>query len=257
MPTTREVSPVGDWPPLSKVVPAVGEAIAAAANAGPGDKALDVGAGDGNVAIPLAKAGAQVTALDPTPELFESGRARAAEAGVEIEWVEGDAMDLRYEDGSFDVVTSNFGAMFAPDHKRAAAELTRVGRSVVMTTWDFEGMNGQLFVVMRPYMPPPPDGAQPPPLWGVEDHIRECFAPTGREVTIERDTAPTGTFASVDDYTDFLLRTLGPVDLARPQLEADGRWDEMRAAVRGNYERFNEADDGTFRASPTYFRISA
>jgi hypothetical protein len=106
-------------------------------------------------------------------------------------------------------------------------------------------------------MPPPPEGAQPPPLWGVEEHIRECFAPTGRAVTIERDTAPTGTFASVDDYTDFLLRVLGPADLARPALEADGRWDEMRAAVRANYERFNEAVDGTFRASPTYFRITA
>src|SRR3954447_23612763 len=257
MSTPREVWAAGDWPSLSKLVVIPGEATAAAANVGPRDKALDVGAGDGNVAIPLAKAGAQVTALDPTPELVHSGRRRAAEAGVEIEWVEGDAMDLPFEDQSFDVVTSNFGAMFAPDHKRTAAELTRVGKRVVMTTWDFEGMNGQLFVVMPPFMPPPPEGAEPPPLWGVEDHVRECFAPTGREVTIERDTAPTGTFASLDDYTDFLLSTLGPVALARPALEATGRWDEMRAAVRANYERFNEADDGTFRASPTYFRISA
>jgi SAM-dependent methyltransferase len=257
MPTPREQWSAGDWPTLSKLVASAGEATAAASGAGPGMKALDVGAGDGNVAIPLAKSGAAVTALDPAPELFESGRARAAEAGVEIEWVEGDAMDLPFEDGSFDVVTSNFGAMFAPDHKRAAAELTRVGRRVVMATWDFEGMNGQLFVVMRPFMPPPPDGAEPPPLWGVEDHVRECFAPTGRDVTIERDTAPTPTFASADEYTDFLLRVLGPVDLARPALEADGRWDDLRAAVLDNFSRFNEADDGSFRASPTYFRITA
>src|SRR6266498_2110326 len=213
MPTPREVWSAGDWPSLSKLIVAAGEATAAASGAGPGDKALDVGAGDGNVAIPLAKAGAQVTALDPTPELFEGGRARAADAGVEIEWVVGDAMDLPYDDGSFDVVTSNFGAMFAPDHKRAAAELARVGGRIVMTTWDLEGMNGELFAVMAPFMPPPPNGAQPPPLWGVEDHVRECFEPTGRDVTIERDTAPTGTFASVDEHTDFLLRSLGPVAL--------------------------------------------
>jgi SAM-dependent methyltransferase len=257
MPTPREVWSAGDWPSLSKLVVAPGEATAAAAGVGPGATALDVGAGDGNVAIPMAKAGAKVTALDPTPELFESGRARAAAAGVDIDWVVGDVMDLPYDDQSFDVVTSNFGAMFAPDHKRAAAELARVGKRVIMTAWDLDGMNGQLFAVMRPFMPPPPDGAEPPPLWGVEEHVRECFAPTGREVTIERDAAPTGTFASLDDYTDFLLRTLGPVELARPQLEADGRWDEMRAVVRANYERFNEATDGTFRASPTYFRILA
>jgi SAM-dependent methyltransferase len=257
MPTPRELWSAGDWPSLSKLIVAAGEATAAASGAGPGDKALDVGAGDGNVAIPLAKAGAQVTALDPTPELFEGGRARAAEAGVEIEWVVGDAMDLPYDDGSFDVVTSNFGAMFAPDHKRAAAELARVGGRIVMTTWDLEGMNGQLFAVMAPFMPPPPEGAQPPPLWGVEGHVRECFAPTGREVTIERDTAPTSTFASVDEYTDLLLNSLGPVALARPGLDASGRWDELRAAVRANYERFNEATDGTYRASPSYFRILA
>jgi SAM-dependent methyltransferase len=257
MPTPREVWSAGDWPSLSKLVAAVGEATAAAAVVAPGMKALDVGAGDGNVAIPLAKAGAQVTALDPTPELFESGRTRAAEAGVEIEWVEGDAMDLPYEDQSFEVVTSNFGAMFAPDHKRAAAELTRVGKRVIMTTWDFEGMNGQLFVAMRPFMPPPPDGAQPPPFWGVEEHVRECFAPTGRGVTIERDTAPTPVFESLEAYTDWFVRVLGPLDLARPALEADGRWDDARAAVRANFERFNEATDGTFRSSPSYLRISA
>jgi ubiquinone/menaquinone biosynthesis C-methylase UbiE len=257
MPTARELWSAGDWPSLSKVVESVGEATAAASGAGSGTRALDVGAGNGNVAIPLARAGAQVTALDPTPELFESGRARAAEAGVEIEWVEGDAMDLPYEDGSFDVVTSNFGAMFAPDHKRAAAELARVGGRIVMTTWDHEGMNGQMFATCAPFMPPPPEGAEPPPLWGVEEHVRECFAPTGREVTIERHVAPTPEFESVDAYTDWMLAVLGPVALARPGIEAAGRWEELRAAVRANFERFNEADDGSFRASPRYFRILA
>jgi SAM-dependent methyltransferase len=257
MPTPRELWSAGDWPTLSKVVVSAGEATAAASGAGPGTKALDVGAGDGNVAIPMAKAGAQVTALDPTPELFDSGRARAAAAGVEIQWVEGDAMDLPFDEGAFDVVTSNFGAMFAPDHKRTAAELSRVGGKVVMTTWDFEGMNGQLFVVMREFLPPPPDGAEPPPFWGIEDHVRECFAAAGREVTIERDVAPTPEFASVEAYTDSLLRVLGPVDLARPQIEADGRWDDLRSAVRDTFARFNEADNGGFRASPSYFRITA
>jgi SAM-dependent methyltransferase len=257
MPTARELWSAGDWPTLSKLVAATGEATAAAANVGPGTTALDVGAGDGNVAIPMAKAGAKVTALDPTPELFESGRARAAEAGVEIEWVEGDAMDLPFDDQSFDVVTSNFGAMFAPDHKRAAAELTRVGGRVIMTTWDIEGANGQMFAALRPFMPPPPEGAEPPPLWGIEEHVRECFAPTGRSVTIERGTAPTPTFESVDAYVDFMMSVLGPIALARPALEEAGRWNEARAALVENFSRFNEATDGTFRASPTYFRISA
>jgi hypothetical protein len=126
-----------------------------------------------------------------------------------------------------------------------------------MTTWDFESMNGQLFLALAPFMAPPPNGAEPPPLWGIEDHVRECFAPTGRDVTIERDTAPTPTFESLDVYTDFLLRVLGPIALARPALEAAGTWDDLRAAARATFERFNEATDGTYRASPAYLRILA
>ena len=90
---------------------------------------LDVGTGSGgNVAIPAALRGATVVGCDVTPELFEHARRRAAAAGVEVEWVEADAQDLPFADASFDRVTSTFGAMFAPDHLRAAAELVRVCR---------------------------------------------------------------------------------------------------------------------------------
>lgn len=256
MPTPREIWSAGDWPSLSRLVVSAGKATAACAAVGPGMEVLDVGAGDGNVAIPLAQTGARVIALDPTPEMFVSGRARAAEAGVEIEWVEGDVMDLPFEDGRFDAVTSNFGAMFAPDHARAASELVRVGRRLVMTTWDAEHMNGQLFAALAPFVPPPPAGTQPPTLWGIDAHVRESFAATGRAPSIERDSAPVA-FESLDAYTDFIVTVLGPLALARPALEAAGTWDDVRAAVRANFERFNEAEDGSFRASPAYLRISA
>ncbi len=63
---------------------------------------------------------------DITLELLAQARQRAARAGVGVDWIEADAQDLPFPDGSFDRVISTFGSMFAPDHERAAAELVRV-----------------------------------------------------------------------------------------------------------------------------------
>src|SRR3712207_4540363 len=90
-----------------------------------GVRVLDVAAGTGNASIPAAQLGAQVTASDLTPELFEAGRRRAEAAGVEIEWVEADAERLPFDDESFDVVISSIGAMFAPHHEEVADQLVR------------------------------------------------------------------------------------------------------------------------------------
>lgn len=248
----------GDWPELSKLVVDAGMRTVERAGVRPGQQVLDVGAGDGNVAIPAAQAGGRVTALDPTPELFESGRTRAAEAGVEIEWVEGEASALPYEDGAFDAVLSNFGAMFAPDHARTAAELARVcapGGVIVMTAWAADHMLGRLFLTIAPYLGPPPEGAQPPFLWGDEDHARECFAPTGREVTVERDVSPLE-FPSLDDYVDFLSATLGPIALNRPRLEREGTYETLREAMRALFSEYGEPGAATWRAAPEYLAIS-
>ena len=108
---------------------------------------VTVGSG-GTIAIPAAQRGAHVVGVDLTPELLEHARRRAAEAGVEIEWVEADAQSLPFADASFDRVLSTFGAMFAPDHARAAAELVRVcrpGGLVAMATWANDGFPGGLF----------------------------------------------------------------------------------------------------------------
>ena len=109
------------------------------------DVVLDVACGSGNATIPAAKTGARTTGLDITPELLEAGKKAAAEAGVEIEWIVGDAQDLPFDDASFDVVISVFGCMFAPDHRRTAEELARVlkpGGRMVVAAWRPEGNFG-------------------------------------------------------------------------------------------------------------------
>lgn len=119
----------GDWDGFSRLVEPVGGLVLDRIGVEPGTDLLDVGTGSGGtVAIPAALRGATVVGCDVTPELFEHARRRAAAAGVEVEWVEADAQDLPFGDASFDRVTSTFGAMFAPDHLRAGAELVRVCR---------------------------------------------------------------------------------------------------------------------------------
>src|SRR4051794_21155499 len=103
----------GDWDAFSGLIASVGELILDRIDVQPGLELLDVGTGSGGtVAIPAALRGAQVVGLDITPELLVHARRRAADAGVDVQWVEGDAGELPFADASFDRVTSTFGAMF-------------------------------------------------------------------------------------------------------------------------------------------------
>jgi 2-polyprenyl-6-hydroxyphenyl methylase/3-demethylubiquinone-9 3-methyltransferase len=151
-------------------------------------------------------------ASDLTPENFEAGRREARARGVELDWVEGDAEALPFADVEFDVVTSSFGAMFAPDHQAVADELVRVcrpGGTIGMLNFTPEGLAADFFGVLAPYMPPPPPGALPPLMWGSEEHVRDLFADrveslemTRREY-VERAASPR-------DYREFFKATFGP-----------------------------------------------
>jgi SAM-dependent methyltransferase len=133
----------GDFPAVARLTLwEVGPRIVAAVGVQPGERTLDVACGTGNAAIRAAQAGAQVTGVDLTPELFDAARAEAAQAGVTVDWVQGDAEDLPFEDEAFDVVLSTFGCMFAPRHAIAASEIARVlrpGGRIGITSWTPEG----------------------------------------------------------------------------------------------------------------------
>jgi len=191
----------------------LGPVLVAACGVSPGQRVLDVAAGTGNVAIRAAEAGAEVVASDLTPENFEAGREEARARGVEVEWVEADAEALPFADGEFDVVTSSFGAMFAPDHRAVAGELVRVcrpGGTIGMANFTPDGLGGEFFAVFAPYLPAPPPGALPPVLWGSEEHVRALFGDRvewlelTRKHYVERAASPR-------DYCQFFKTTFGPV----------------------------------------------
>jgi ubiquinone/menaquinone biosynthesis C-methylase UbiE len=249
----------GDWDGFSRTIRPVGPLVLDRVGVGPGIRLLDVGTGTGgNVAIPAAQRGAEVVGVDVTPELFEHARRRAAEAGVEVSWIEADAQDLPFAEASFDRVTSTFGAMFAPDHRRAAAELTRVcrpGGRIVMTTWVNDGFVGEMFTLTGSYMPPPPAGAEPPPLWGVEAHVTEVFSAAGVAAEIARETV-SFEFPSVEDAVRQYAEDFGPFVMARRTLEPQNRWEAFLEEFGDLIRRFHTPRDGSATIQSDFFVIT-
>jgi SAM-dependent methyltransferase len=204
----------GDYPALaSDLIWSLGARLVDALDISPGERVLDVAAGSGNAAIPAAVRGAAVVASDLTPELFDAGQRRAAEAGASLEWVTGDAEALPFADDEFDVTMSCVGVMFAPHHERAAAELLRVtrpGGRIGLLSWTPGGFIGGMFATMKPFNAPLPAGARPAPLWGDEDHVRALLGDSVTDVRAMRETVRIDRFQSGEEFRAYFASHYGP-----------------------------------------------
>jgi ubiquinone/menaquinone biosynthesis C-methylase UbiE len=242
----------GDWPTVAPTIADVSSVVVERLDVGPDHDFLDVATGSGTAAILGAQRGARTTGLDFVPALVEAATRRAQEEDVEATFVVGDAQDLPFEDDSFDRVSSVFGAMFAPDQERAAAELTRVcrpGGVIAVTAWTPEGLNGRMFTTIGKHMPPPPDGFKPPVLWGTEERVGELFA--GHDVQTER-LMHTYEHDRFDDLFGLLESSLGPIVTARSVLEPQGTWEAAREELRAVYLEANERELPVVRTSAEY-----
>lgn len=210
----RAMWALGDYAAVAaEVIPNLGAVLVEACGVQAGHRVLDVAAGSGNAAIPAALAGADVVAADLTPELLEAGRRAAAGHGADLEWHEADVERLPYPDGEFDVVLSCVGVMFAPHHQEAADEMLRVcrpGGTIGLINWTPGGFVGQMFGVMKPYVAPPPPGAQPPPLWGDDAHLRKLFGDRVDDVTTRAQETPVDRFAEPEQFRDYFKTYYGP-----------------------------------------------
>jgi ubiquinone/menaquinone biosynthesis C-methylase UbiE len=204
----------GDYARVAdEIVAGVGPALVAATGIGPGQRVLDVAAGSGNASIPAALAGADVLATDLTPELIEAGRRTPIDGAASISWEVADAEALPYPDADFDTVISCIGVMFAPHHQVAADELVRVcrpGGRIGLLSWTPGGFIGQMFATMKPYAPPPPAGAQPPPLWGEEDHVTALLGDRVRDVRAHTESLRVDAFATPEEFRDYFKEHYGP-----------------------------------------------
>lgn len=239
MASERSMWALGDYHRFAKhTVWGLGPVLVEACGISPGQRVLDVAAGTGNVAIRAAEAGAQVVALDVTPENFEAGRREAAARGVELDWVEGDAAALPFGDAQFDVVTSSVGAIFAPDHQAVADEIVRVcrpGGTIGMINFTPDGLAGDFFELLGRYAPPLPPGALAPVTWGSETHVRELFGDRVASLELTRRSYVERSPGDPAAYCEFFKQTFGPVVALRAELASEP---ERLAALDRDFLRF-------------------
>jgi ubiquinone/menaquinone biosynthesis C-methylase UbiE len=242
----------GDYHMIGTQIQIVSELLIEALDVHSTERLLDVATGSGNAALAAARRGLDVTGVDYVPALLDRARRRADADGLSIEFVEGDAEALPFEDGSFDVTSSVFGAMFAPDQEQTASELARVTRTggrIGIVAHTADGFIGNLFKVIGKHVPPPA-GLRSPIQWGTEARLRELFIGQIADLKAEkrfytfRDRSP-------EHFVDYWRTYYGPT------LKAfDAVGDAGRAALEADMTdligRFNRAEDGTMVVPSEY-----
>jgi SAM-dependent methyltransferase len=218
----------GDFAEIATLIVPVAERLCDAADLRAGWSVLDVACGSGNAAIAAARLGCVVSGIDYVPALLERGRERAAAERISLDLRHGDAEEIPFPDASFDATLSVYGAMFAPDQRRAAAEILRVtrpGGTVALASWTPQGFIGDMFRAVAAHVPPPA-GLASPMLWGTEEHLAELFGPEvswthRRETFTFRFTSAAAFVECFAAYYGPTLKALEAAGPARDALERD------------------------------------
>lgn len=252
----RQTWSTGDFPKMGVELAIVGEHLCEAIPLHAGDRVLDVGTASGNTAISAARRRAMVTGIDLVPELLEHARRRAEAEGFHIDFREDNAMALSFADGSFDVVLSTFGAIFAPDPEKTASEMARVcrpGGKIAMANWTPDSLLGKLFRLLARYSPPA-SRVDAPVEWGEEATLRSRLGPYVENLRIERRAV--GLRAqSAEHWVEFMRTHFGPAIEAFAHSNSpaaqEALADEMAALMREH----NSARNGTVLGISEYLEV--
>jgi len=226
-------------------------------NIPPGTRLLDVACGAGQLTIPAAKRGIQVTGLDLADNLVKQAQEKAAAQGLTIPIEQGDAENLPYPDASFDVVMSLIGSMFAPRPELVASEMIRVcrpGGRIVMGNWTPAGHVGQMFKVIGKHVPPLPHFPSPL-LWGDESTVRQRFGDKVKDLRVTRYMYPFDYPYSPSKVVDFFNEFYGPANKAYASLDDNGKKafnDDLTSLWTAN----NVATDGTTHVDGEYIELT-
>ncbi len=240
----------GDYAVIGTTLQIVGEQLCETVDLRAGSRVLDVAAGNGNATIAAARRFAHVTSTDYVGQLLERARERAAADRLDVTFEIADAEALPYPDGSFDVVLSTFGVMFAPDQPQAAREMLRVVRSggrIGVASWTPQGFIGQLLKIVSGYVPPPA-GLQPPTLWGTRSRLEELFSGQPMEL---HDRTFTFRYQSPGHWLQVFRTYYGPTHRAFASLDPE-KQAQLEADIFSLLEVNNRSGDATLVVPSAY-----
>ena len=257
----------GDFTSIAEAMRESGTALIDKLGITPGMDVLDLGCGDGTTALPAARLGANVQGVDIARNLVEAGNKRIKEEGLtNITIREGDATNLHeLEDGSFDLVVSIFGAMFAPKPFDVAKEMVRVtrpGGRIVMGNWipNDPTVASQLLKISSTYTPPPPEGFVSPMLWGIESHVIERFGKAGvppENISFVRDTYTFNTPFSPAKFAERFKNYYGPTMNAFEAAEKNGQAANLQRELEELFNRENRSGNPATTSIPaTFLRVT-
>jgi ubiquinone/menaquinone biosynthesis C-methylase UbiE len=247
----------GDFPRMGMELAIVGELLCESVPVLAGQRVLDVATASGNTALAAARRRAIVTGIDITPALLDRARLRAAAEGLRVDFQQGDATALTFGNGSFDVVMSTFGAIFAPDPAKTAAEMGRVcrpGGRIAMANWTPDGLLGKLFRILARYSPP---GAQVdlPVAWGDEGVLRERLGLWTGDIRIERRSVRFRSL-SAEHWVEFMKTYFGPA-IAAFEYSAPDRQPDLKMEMTELMREHNCAPDNTALGESEYIEVVA
>lgn len=248
----------GDFAEIAKAIEAGAEEFVTRLGITKGLSILDVACGNGSTAIPAAWLGAEVTGIDIAPYLIDQANERAAEAGLAVEFDVGDVESLPYDDSTFDLVITMFGAMFAPRPDVTAAELKRVCRSggtIAMANWTPQSFIGQMFKTTGKHVQPP--ASMPSPLlWGDEETVRQRFAEGIADLQLVRRKIDFNFLMNPAEVVEHFRLYYGPTQKAFEALDENGQA-ELRKDLERLWSQHNRVSDGSTRVESEYLEVRA
>lgn len=253
----RETWAAGDFPKMGTELAIVGELLCEAVPVLARDRVLDVGTASGNTALSAARRRARVTGVDITPSQLERARIRAAAEGFKIDFRIGDATSLDFEDGAFDVVMSTFGAIFAPDPDKTAAQMARVcrpGGKIAMANWTPDGMLGKLFRILARYSPPERQ-VDLPVSWGDERVLKERLGPYVTHLGINRRMVRFRS-PSPSHWVDFMKANFGPAIVAFRHTPPDAH-QTLSQEMSDLVQQYNRSPSATVLSESEYIEVVA